>query len=277
MLREAATPVTRRRCTRARACHYRRAPMVAFADPNHLRSVRHARGDRQCEPAPAPMTARAPAGSIAIVLKGYPRLSETFIAQELLALEQRGFSLALFSLRHPTDRATHPVHAEIRAPVDLPAGVPAPRASARVWRAWRKRAAPCGLSRGTLPPGGAISAAISRATASRRFGQALVLAAELPADVAHLHAHFLHTPASVTRYAAILRGLPWSCSAHAKDIWTTSRVGEAREARSVRVDRHMHGVQRAIICAARRRAGARRPRLPRHRHRALPGARHGVA
>jgi glycosyltransferase involved in cell wall biosynthesis len=55
----------------------------------------------------------------------------------------------------------------------------------------------------------------------RRFGQALVLAAELPADVARLHAHFLHTPASVTRYAAALLGLPWTGSAHAKDIWTT--------------------------------------------------------
>jgi glycosyltransferase involved in cell wall biosynthesis len=55
----------------------------------------------------------------------------------------------------------------------------------------------------------------------RRFGQALVLAAELPPDVAHLHAHFLHTPASVTRYAALLHGLTWSVSAHAKDIWTT--------------------------------------------------------
>jgi glycosyltransferase involved in cell wall biosynthesis len=47
------------------------------------------------------------------------------------------------------------------------------------------------------------------------------LAAELPADVTQLHAHFLHTPASVARYAALLRGLPWSGSAHAKDIWTT--------------------------------------------------------
>jgi glycosyltransferase involved in cell wall biosynthesis len=55
----------------------------------------------------------------------------------------------------------------------------------------------------------------------RRFGQALVLAAELPEGVARLHAHFLHTPASVARYAALLRGLPWSGSAHAKDIWTT--------------------------------------------------------
>ncbi len=54
----------------------------------------------------------------------------------------------------------------------------------------------------------------------RRFGQALVLACELPPGVTHLHAHFLHTPASVARYASVLAGLPWSCSAHARDIWT---------------------------------------------------------
>ena len=36
-----------------------------------------------------PLAARV----IAVVLKGYPRLSETFIAQELLALERRGLSL----------------------------------------------------------------------------------------------------------------------------------------------------------------------------------------
>ena len=35
-----------------------------------------------------------------------------------------------------------------------------------------------------------------------------------------LHVHYLHTPASVARYAAILRGLPFSISAHAKDVWT---------------------------------------------------------
>jgi glycosyltransferase involved in cell wall biosynthesis len=48
-----------------------------------------------------------------------------------------------------------------------------------------------------------------------------VLAAELPPSIERLYAHFLHTPASVTRYAATLRGLPWSVSAHAKDIWTS--------------------------------------------------------
>ena len=55
----------------------------------------------------------------------------------------------------------------------------------------------------------------------RRFGQALVLANEWPQGGAWLHAHFAHTPASVTRYASLIRGLPWTCSAHAKDIWTS--------------------------------------------------------
>jgi glycosyltransferase involved in cell wall biosynthesis len=54
----------------------------------------------------------------------------------------------------------------------------------------------------------------------RRFGQAAVLAAELPESVDWVHVHYLHTPASVGRYTALLRGLPYSLSAHAKDVWT---------------------------------------------------------
>ena len=49
----------------------------------------------------------------------------------------------------------------------------------------------------------------------------MVLAAEMPATIERIYAHFLHTPASVARYAAIMRGLPWSGSGHAKDIWTS--------------------------------------------------------
>jgi len=159
------------------------------------------------------------AGVIAVVLKGYPRLSETFIAQELRALEERGVGLALFSLRHPTDRQTHPIHAEIRAPVAyLPEYLH--HEPVRVLRTWRHAR--------RLPGYRAAIAAWWRdfrrdptRSRIRRLGQAFVLAAELPRNVVQLHAHFLHTPASVTRYAALLRGLPWSCSAHAKDIWTT--------------------------------------------------------
>ena len=75
--------------------------------------------------------------TIGVVLKGYPRLSETFIAQELLALEQRGFSLAIYSLRRPTDAATHPLHSQISASVTY---VPEYLHDdvRRVWRAWRR-------------------------------------------------------------------------------------------------------------------------------------------
>jgi len=158
------------------------------------------------------------AGRVAFVLKGYPRLSETFIAQEIAALERRGLDILIVSLRHPTDGRVHPVHTEIRARVlYLPEYLYLE--PLRVWRAWRRVR--------TLPTYGAMRRTWLRDLARdptpnriRRFGQALVLAAELPADVRQLHAHFLHTPSSVTRYAALLTGLAWSGSAHAKDIWT---------------------------------------------------------
>ena len=156
---------------------------------------------------------------VGVVLKGYPRLSETFIAQELRALERRGLQLALYSMRRPTDAAVHPVHAEIEANVVyLPEYLhEEPMRVLRAWRAVRHYAGyPAALA--------AWRADFARdrtRNRARRFGQALVLAAELPHDIVHLHAHFLHTPASVVRYAALLTGLRWSVSAHAKDIWTT--------------------------------------------------------
>jgi glycosyltransferase involved in cell wall biosynthesis len=156
---------------------------------------------------------------IGVVVKGWPRLSETFIAQELRALEARGLRLRIYSLRHPTDRKVHPLNQAVAAPVVyLPEYLW--REPLRVWRAWRaarrlrgyrqaRRAWLRDLRRDPTP------------NRIRRFGQALVLAAEREPAVAQLYAHFLHTPASVARYAALMTRLPWSVSAHAKDIWTT--------------------------------------------------------
>ncbi|HET9761893.1 MAG TPA: glycosyltransferase [Casimicrobiaceae bacterium] len=176
--------------------------------------------DCTLEPHLTSRTRSTPGGrvAIAIVVKGYPRLSETFIAQELRALEQRGFSLAVFSLRRPTDHAAHPLHDEIKAPVNyLPEYLH--RGPARVWRAWRKARRLPGYSAALAAWRRDLRRDFTR-NRVRRFGQAMVLATELAPEVAHVHAHFLHTPASVARYAATMRGLAWSCSAHAKDVWT---------------------------------------------------------
>lgn len=166
-------------------------------------------------------------GPVHVVLKGYPRLSETFIAQEIRGLERRGLDIRIISLRRPTDPACHPVHGEIAAPVTyLPEYLyQAPLQVIAAWRRVRRLPGYSAARRTFLrdlwrdPSSGRL----------RRFGQACVLAAgiadgceDTSGDAAgRLHFHFLHTPASVTRYAALLTGLPWSGSAHAKDIWTT--------------------------------------------------------
>ena len=155
---------------------------------------------------------------VAILVKGYPRLSETFIAQEILALERLGLPLEIVSLRHPTDGRVHPLHEAIRAPIrHLPEYLH--QEPLRVLRSllrllptrefWRLLRVWLGdFARDPTPNRG------------RRLGQAWVLASELPNEVDWLHVHYLHTPCSVTRYTAILRDLPFSISAHAKDVWT---------------------------------------------------------
>lgn len=157
---------------------------------------------------------------LAIVLKGYPRLSETFIAQEIRALELRGVELCIFSLRHPYDPATHPIHDEIEAPVCyLPE-----YAHDEPWRVLRAALAQCwkpGLWRAVAAFCADLWHEPTR-NRMRRFAQALVLAHEMPASVVHYYAHFMHTPASVCQYASMINRQSWSISAHAKDIWTIS-------------------------------------------------------
>lgn len=158
---------------------------------------------------------------LAIVLKGYPRLSETFIAQEIRALELRGFELCIFSLRHPYDPDIHPVHAEIEAVVHyLPEYLHDD--IARVLRAclWICVKPRFWLTLVTLLRDFWRDPSRNRL---RRFGQAIVMAHETPASVRLYYTHFSHTPASVSYYASKITGRPWSLSAHAKDIWTIPR------------------------------------------------------
>ncbi|MCV9936218.1 glycosyltransferase [Boseaceae bacterium BT-24-1] len=166
------------------------------------------------------MSSEKPAGpAVAIAMKGYPRLSETFIAQELLGLQRLGLSFAIWSLRHPTDGARHLMHREIMAPLHyLPEYLHDdwPRVLRGIARAFARPSIARLL-------GVFLRDLVRDRTRNRlrRFGQACVMARELPAGTRHLHVHYLHTPASVIRYAALSRGLSWSFSAHAKDIWTT--------------------------------------------------------
>ncbi len=156
---------------------------------------------------------------LAVVLKGYPRLSETFIAQELLELQNRGHRFEIWSLRQPYDGGrTHPIHDQITAELRyLPEYLY--QAPARLLRAWWAARRMPGY-RAAFRQWRRDWARDRTSNRGRRWGQAVMLAAELPASTELLYAHFLHTPGSVARYAAMIRGVPWGFSAHAKDIWT---------------------------------------------------------
>src|SRR3954471_10734553 len=144
---------------------------------------------------------------IAVVVKGYPRLSETFIAQEILGFEARGVPIEIWSLRHPTEKAVHPMHEHVRARARyLPEYVyrePLRVVRAAAWALRLPRARTLlrtfwkDLRRDPTP------------NRMRRLGQAFVLARELAPEIAHIHVHYLHTPASVARYAALLTGRTW--------------------------------------------------------------------
>ena len=158
-------------------------------------------------------------GTVVVFLKGYPRLSETFIAQEILNLQKAGLSLELVSLRHPTDTKKHPVHHEITAPVNyLPEYIHQEIGrSLRAW--WQVRKLP-GYTKARNIWLRDLKRDFTR-NRVRRFFQACVAACEIGKEARWLYGHFIHTPGSVTRYAAIMRDLPFSISAHAKDIWTS--------------------------------------------------------
>ncbi len=147
---------------------------------------------------------------VGYVLKRYPRFSETFIVNEILAHEASGLEVRIFSLRPPSDTHFQDVIGRVRAPVHyLPSdGIKA----AEFWAALVDAGAADSDLWSTL-----------REAAGEDAGdvyQALLLAREARAGgITHLHAHFATAAAAVARLASKFSGIPYTFTAHAKDIY----------------------------------------------------------
>jgi glycosyltransferase involved in cell wall biosynthesis len=190
--------------------------------------------------APAPVAAAAPPGTVAYLLKGYPRISETFIASEIHRLEQLGVPLALFVLKASDETEHHPVVDLIRAvPQYLPASGPITDRRLLPWLADNARPfLPAVVRVARRRPGGLLRAgglALAQAVRARRrplawprrlYAKELLYAVELAdrllarPDVTHLHAHFAHGCTTVAWLASTMTGLPFSFTGHAKDLYT---------------------------------------------------------
>jgi glycosyltransferase involved in cell wall biosynthesis len=160
-----------------------------------------------------------------MVLKGFPRISETFISNEIRLLEGMGLPIRIFSMRRPRENFTHDSVREIRAPVHyLPERILTP-ALPGVLLAHARLAA-----RSPERYRAGLGAAVRRFRRSRKaatwkhFLQAGHLVERWlgGSGVTHLHAHFAHSPTSVALFASRLSGLSFSFTAHAKDIYTSA-------------------------------------------------------
>ena len=149
-------------------------------------------------------------------VKMYPRLSETFIVNEILELERRGVEIVIFSLKKPNEGRFHPQVSQVKASVvyldsrDLKAGWPllhkcwptlAPHKS-RLWELFEELLA-------------------QDKTFSFELFFAAVSASAMVLDLGldHLHGHFASTPSTVAYYASRITGVGYSFTAHAKGIF----------------------------------------------------------
>lgn len=161
---------------------------------------------------------------LGMILKGYPRISETFILNEISLLEEMGLSIHIFSMRRPRESFSHDIVKKIKARVDyLP----------ETFLASLSLLLPPNLLLAAKSPESykaAFTTACRRFLRSKKmatlkhFLQAGYLVEKLlPAsNVSHFHAHFAHSPASVAFFASLLCGIPFSFTAHAKDIYTSN-------------------------------------------------------
>ncbi len=157
---------------------------------------------------------------VAYVLKRYPRYSETFVVNEILAHEAAGLDVDIFSLRLPEEVRFQDAISRVRSQVTY---LHARRA--RLAEFW-----------GTL---GEASEAIPDIFSKLEYAkverpevvlQAAWLAREVRLrGITHLHAHFGTEATAVARLASIFAEVPYTFTAHAKDIFHEYVVHEDME------------------------------------------------
>ena len=165
------------------------------------------------------------APTLCMVLKGYPRISETFISNEILLLESLGFKIHIISMRHPREPFTHASVKNIQASVDyLPSTIQGNLFTL------------CGHNfllavKRPVIYFKAVKKAVVRWMRTRKSAtlKHLLLAGYLVhkilpgKNIVHFQAHFAHSPTSVAFFSSLLSDVPFSFFAHAKDIYTSDK------------------------------------------------------
>ncbi|OCQ92677.1 colanic acid biosynthesis glycosyltransferase WcaL [Nostoc sp. MBR 210] len=163
---------------------------------------------------------------VAYVLKRYPRYSETFVVNEILAHEAAGLDIKIFALRPPADTHFQNIISQVRAPVTYirkpiqgrvskSLNSLAPTAASYFWAELQEAS--------QVIPDFWSKLAVAQGEKASTVYQAAWLAREVKLQgITHLHAHFGTVATSVARLASHFAGVPYTFTAHAKDIFHES-------------------------------------------------------
>lgn len=156
--------------------------------------------------------------STGYVVKRYPRYSETFIVNEIIAHERAGMEIEIFSVRPPVDTHFQCLISQVRAPVRY-----LPGHSHKTSSFWESICQSCARH----PSIAARLPRIMNHDASEVAAAVALADRAIEADLTHLHAHFATSASEVAYLAHQLTGIPYTITAHAKDIFHES-VDEVR-------------------------------------------------
>jgi len=150
-------------------------------------------------------------GPVHYVSRRFPKLTETFVVDEVLRLEAAGEHLIIDSLEATLDEPRHPDLDRLDAPIRYVSEDPSSR---EVFRAHL----PLALRRPLTWLRTARQARVHDLWPE--FRRAGIVAARTRAERArHLHTHFAYYCADVGGMAAALAGRPFTLTVHANDIW----------------------------------------------------------
>lgn len=160
---------------------------------------------------------------VGYVVSTWPRLSQTFVLNEILALERCGLSVRIFSTKAPRAEPVNAKVAQVRAPV--------------AYLNFRGHLGAILLGNLRIArdlPGDYLRTMIralryGRPSVLKRFFQAGYLADLVRREtVTHLHAHFTTAPTQVAMFTHELVSVPYSFTAHARDIYADTHAGLLR-------------------------------------------------
>ncbi|HVS03972.1 MAG TPA: glycosyltransferase family 4 protein [Thermoanaerobaculia bacterium] len=158
--------------------------------------------------------ARKPRSTVGYVLRKFPVLSETFILNEILALEGLGVALHVFALATPRDPRFHEGIARLKAEISYLPDIVDWRVLLRQNRQLARRH-PRRYRRELL----SVLRRRDRWLLWRFLQAGYVADRARRYDVGCLHAHFANRATTVAYYAARLSKIPFSFTAHAFDIF----------------------------------------------------------